>query len=138
MYSRKRPDSHRFMGGRSRVFCCDFKSMGNRLFSTTAKVVGTVAHQWMDLIINIQRSVTPFVFETCLIPLQSVFNTDTDELWPTLCVHLPNVCFCLPLHTPRSLHSRGQCPNARSLSVNLSLFYPMFFPYFFIGCDPQM
>ena len=42
MYSRKRPDSHRFMGGRSRVFCCDFKSMGNRLFSTTAKVVGTV------------------------------------------------------------------------------------------------
>ena len=94
---------------------------------TTVKVVGTVAHQWMDFIINIQRSRTPFVFEICLIPLQSVLNTDTDESWHTLCVRLSNVCFCLTLHTPRSLHSRGQCPNARSLSVNLSPFYPMFF-----------
>ena len=89
-----------------------------------------VAHQWMDLIISIQRSRTPFVFEICLIPLQSVLNTDSDESWHTLCVHLLNACLCLPLHAPRSLHSRGQCPNARSLSVNLSPFYPMFFSIF--------
>ena len=137
MYSRERPDSHRFMGGRSHVFCFDFKSLGTCLFSTIVKVVGTVAHQWMDLIINIQRSRTPFVFEICLISLQSVLNIDTDESWHTLCVRLSNVCFCLPLHTLRSLHSRGQCPNARSLSVNLSPCYPIF-QYFFIGCDPQM
>ena len=59
MYSRKRPDSHRFMGGRSRVFRFDFESLDTCLFSTTVKVVGTVAHQWMYLIINIQRSSTP-------------------------------------------------------------------------------
>ena len=76
MYSRKRPASHRFVGGRSHVFCFNFKSLGTRLFSTTAKVVGTVAHQWMDLIINIQGSRTPVVFEICLIPLHSVLNRD--------------------------------------------------------------
>ena len=133
-----RPHSHRFKGGRSHVFCFDVKPLGTWLFSTTVKVIGTVAHQWMDLIINIQRSRTPFVFEICLIPLQSVLNTDTDESWLTFGVRLSNVCFRLPLHTPRSLHSRGQCQNARSLSVNLSPFYPMFFCIFFIGCDPQM
>ena len=122
MYSRKRPDYHRFMGGRSHVFCFDFKSLGTWLFSTTVKVVGTVAHHWMDLIIYIQRSRIQFVFEICLISFRSVFNTDSDESWNTLRVHLLNLCLCLPLHTPRSLHSRGQCPNARSLSVNLSPF----------------
>ena len=80
MYSRKRPDSYRFMRGRSRVFCFDSKSLGTFLFSTTVKVVRAVAHhQWMDLIINIQRSRTPLVFEICLIPFQSVLNADTDE-----------------------------------------------------------
>ena len=131
MYSRQRPDSHRFMGGRSHVFCFDLKSLGTWLFSTTVKVVGTVAHQWMDLIINIQRSRTPFIFEICLIPFQSVLNTDTDESWHILCVRLSNVCFCLPLRTPRSLHSRGHCPNARSLSVNLSPFLFDVFSVFF-------
>ena len=100
-----------------------------------------VAHQWRDMIRNIQRSRKPFAFEICLIPLQSVLNTVTDESWHTLCVRLSNVCFCLPLHTPRSLQSRGQCPNARSPSVNLSpFFYPMCFLryFFFIRCDPQM
>ena len=94
----------------------------------------------MDLIINTQRSRTPFVFELCLIPVQSILNTDTDESWHTLCVRLPNVCFGLPLQTPRSLHSRGQRRNARSLSVNLSLLIHFFFfsSIFFIGCDPQM
>ena len=131
MYSRQRPDSHRFMGGRSHVFCFDLKSLGTWLFSTTVKVVGTVAHQWMDLIINIQRSRTPFIFEICLIPFQSVLNTDTYESWHILCVRLSNVCFCLPLRTPRSLHSRGHCPNARSLSVNLSPFLFDVFSVFF-------
>ena len=111
------------MGDRSYVFCFDFKSLGTCLFSTTVKIVGTVTHQWMDLIINIQLSRTPFVFEICLIPLQSILNTDTYESWHTLCVRLSNVCFCLPLPNPRWLHSRGQCPNARSLSINLSPFF---------------
>ena len=110
------------MGGGTHVFCFHYKSLGTCLFSSTVKAVGTVAHQWIDLIINIQRSRTPFVFELCLIPVQSILNTDTDESWHTLCVRLPNVCFGLPLQTPRSLHSRGQRRNARSLSVNLSSF----------------
>ena len=75
MYNRKRPDSHRFMGGRSHVFCFDFISLGTWRFSTTSvKVVGTVAHQWMLLIINIQRSRTPFAFELRLIPLPTICN----------------------------------------------------------------
>ena len=115
-----------------------FQVVGHLTSQYYCKSSWHVAHQWRDLIINIQRSRTPFVFEKCLIPLQSVLNTDSDESWHTLCVHLLSVCLCLPLHTPRSLHSRGQCPNARSLSVNLSPFYPMFFHYFFIGCDPEM
>ena len=135
MYSRKRLDSHRYMGGRSHVFCFDIKSLGTWLFSTTVKEVGTVAHQWMDLVINIQRSRTPLVFEICLIPLQYVLNTDSDESWHTLCVHLSNVC--LPLHTPRSLHSRGQCPNARLLSVNLSPFLSNVFSVFFHWMRPS-
>ena len=110
------------MGGGTHVFCFHYKSLGTCLFSSTVKAVGTVAHQWIDLIINIQRSRTPFVFELCLIPVQSILNTDTDESWHTLCVRLPNVCFGLPLQTPRSLHRRGQRRNARSLSVNLSSF----------------
>ena len=139
MYSRKRLDSHRFMGGRSHVFWFDFKSLGTWLSSYYRKSSWHVARQWRDLIINIHRSRTPFVYEIRLIPLQSVLNTDSDELRHTLCVHLWNVCLCLPLHTPRSLHSRAQCPNARSLSVNLSPFYPTsFFQYFFVGRDPQM
>ena len=83
------------------------------------------------MIINIQRSRTPFVFEMCLIPLQSVLNTDSDESWHTFCAHLLNVCLCLPLHTPRSLHSRGQFPNARSLSVNFVAFLFNVFSVFF-------
>ena len=126
------------MVGRSHVFCFDFKSLGTCLCSTTAKVVGTVAHQWMDLMINIQRSRTPFVFEICLIPLQSVLNTDTDESGHTFCVRLSNVCFCLPLHTPRSLYSRAQCPNARSLSVNLSPFLPNVFSSIFFSLDATL
>ena len=83
------------------------------------------------------------VFEKGLIPLQSVLNTDSDESWHTLCVHLLNVCLSLPLHTlvshcilPDRLHS-SQCLNARSLSVNLSLFI-QFFSVFFVGCDSQI
>ena len=87
MYSRQRPDSQRFMGGRSHVFCFEFKSLGTWLFSATVKVVGTVAYQWMDLIINIQRSRTPFVFEKCLIPLQSVLNTNSDDG-----IHYVSIC----------------------------------------------
>ena len=133
MYSRKIPDSHRLIGGRSHVFYFDFKSLGTWLFGTTVKVFGT-SHTsgWIWYYIpGIQRSRTPFVFEICVIPLKPVLNTGSDESWHTLCVQLLNVCLCLPLHT----HSRGQCPNARSLSVYLSPFFPMFFQYFFIGCD---
>ena len=55
MYSRKKPNPERFMGGRSHVFCFDFESLGTSFFSTTVIVVGTVAHLWMDLTINVRR-----------------------------------------------------------------------------------
>ena len=139
MYSRKRPDSHRFwVGGSFSCLLFWFQIVGHLTFQYYCKSNWHVAHQWRDLIINIKRSRTPKVFEICLIPLQSVLNTDSGESRHTLCVHLLNVCPFLPLHTPRSLHSRGLCPNARSLSANLSPSSPFFFQYFFIGCDPQM
>ena len=58
MYSRKRPDSHRFMGGRSHVF---FVLISNRwaLDFSVLFFSRHVAHQWRDVIINIQRSRTP-------------------------------------------------------------------------------
>ena len=53
-------------------------------------------------------------------------------------VHYVSVCrFRHPLYPPRSLHSREQCPNARSLSVSLSPFFVQCFIFstlFFIGC----
>ena len=57
--------------------------------------------------------------------------------WPRLYVHLLNICLCLPLHTPRSLHSRGQCINARSLSVNLSPSLSNVFSAFFHCMRPS-
>ena len=108
-----------------------FQIVGHLTFQYYCKSSWHVAHQWRDLIINIQRSRTPFVFKICLIPLQSVLNIDSDESWHTFCAHLLNVCLCLPLHTPRSLHSRGQFPNARSLSVNFVAFLFNVFSVFF-------
>ena len=136
MYSRKIPDSHRLIGGRSHVFYFDFKSLGTWLFGTTVKVFGT-SHTsgWIWYYIpGIQRSRTPFVFEICVIPLKPVLNTGSDESWHTLCVQLLNVCLCLPLHT----HSRGQCPNARSLSVYLSPFFSNVFSVFFHWMRPTL
>ena len=61
-----------------------FQVVGHLTSQYYCKSSWHVAHQWRDLIINIQRSRTPFVFEKCLIPLQSVLNTDSDEsLSPT-------------------------------------------------------
>ena len=141
MYSRKRPDSHRFMGGLYHVFGFDFKSLGTWLFSTTVTVVGTVAHQWRDLIIisSVRAHHLSSKYASFRHNLYQVLNTDTEESWHTLCVRLSNVCFCPPLHTPRSLHSRGQCPNARSLWVNLSPFFnPMFFLQYFFSLDATL
>ena len=130
MYSRKRPDSHRLMGGRSHVFCFDFKSLGTCLFSTTANVVGTVAHQWMDLITKIQGSRTPFVFEICLIPLHSVLNRDTDESWHTLRVRLSNVCFVSHCTLPDrcTAEANAQMHDHFQLTCRFpGIFFPMFF-----------
>ena len=138
MYSRKRPDSHRFMGGRSHVFCFDLKSSDTCLFSTTVKVVGTVAHQWKDLIICIQRSRTPFVFEICLIPSQSVFDTDAGESWHTYV----SVCrtFAVVFHStlPHRCTYEAQCPYARSLSANLSPCYPFFLLQYCFSLDATL
>ena len=78
------------------------------------------------------------VFEKCLIPLQSVLNTDSDESWHTLCVQLLNVCLCLPLHTPRSFAQQRSTPKCTIIVSQLVAFYPIFFSIFFIGCDSQM
>ena len=94
MYIRTRPDSHRFLVGGS--FSCLlfwFQIVGHLTSQYYCKSNWHVAHQWRDLIVNIQRSRTPKVFEMCLIPLQSVLITDSDESWHTLCVHLLNVSF---------------------------------------------
>ena len=56
------------------------------------------------LMIGIQRSREPFVFETCLIPLRYVFDTDADDPRHALYFRLSNACFRLPLHPPISLH----------------------------------
>ena len=138
MHSRTRPDSHRFMGGQSHVFCLDFKSLGTCLFSTTVKVVGTVAHQWMDLIINIQRSRTPFVFEICLIPLQSVLNTDTDESWHTLCVRLPNACFVSHCTLPDRCTAEANAQMQHHCQSTCRLFYPMCFLQYSFSLDATL
>ena len=101
MYSRKRPDSHRFMGGRSHGFCCRWALVSSVLESTWHRSTPVVG-----LIINIQRSRTPFVFEKCLILLRSVFDTDTDELRHTLCVCLSNVCMSPTAHSDIVAHLR--------------------------------
>ena len=140
MYSRKIPDSHRLIGGRSHVFYFDFKSLGTWLFGTTVKVFGT-SHTsgWIWYYIpGIQRSRTPFVFEICVIPLKPVLNTGSDESWHTLCVQLLNVCLCLPLHTPRSFAQQRSMPKCTIIVSQLVAFYPFFFSIFFIGCDYQM
>ena len=140
MYSRKIPDSHRLIGGRSHVFYFDFKSLGTWLFGATVKVFGT-SHTsgWIWYYIpGIQRSRTPFVFEICVIPLKPVLITGSDESWHTLCVHLLNICLCIPLHTPRLFAQQRSKPKCTIIVSQLVAFYPMFFQYFFVGRDPQM
>ena len=68
--------------------------------------------------------------------MYQVLNTDTDESWHTLCVRLSNVCF-LPLHTPKSLHSRDQCPNARSLLCRFFFIQCFFFAIFLDWMRPS-
>ena len=91
--------------------------------------------------IYIQRSRTPFVFEICLVPSQSVFDTDMNGSWHTSC-HV-SVCrtFVSAPHCtlPYRCTSEVQCSSARSLSPQLVAFHLLFFlRYFFVGCDPQM
>ena len=140
IYCRKTPDSHRFIRGRSRVFYFVFQNVGTCPLSIPVNVVGTVAHQWMDLITSIQRSRIPFVFEICLIPSKSVFDTGMNVIGHGM--HDVSVCraFILVSHCTLSYRctSEAQCQYARSLSVNLSLFIQFFLGTFFIGCDPQM
>ena len=91
---------------RSRVFHFVSENMG--LFSTPVNVVGTVAHQWMDLIIYIQHSRAQFVFEICLIPSQFVFNTGINIIDHG--IHDVSVCrtfVFVSLHTLISLHIGG-------------------------------
>ena len=112
MYSRKRPDSHRFMGGRSHVFCCRWA-----LVSSVLKI-------------NIQRSRTPFVFEKCLILSRSVFDTDTDELRHTLCVCLSNVCMSPTAHSDIVAHLRHNARKhdyCQSTCRLLSIFFSSIF-----------
>ena len=91
----------------------------------TVKVVGTVAHQWIDVILNIQRSRTPFVFELCLIPLQSVLNTDTDESWRTLCVRLS---LSSPTVPSQIVAQQGAMPKCTiTVSQLVAFFCPMFY-----------
>ena len=77
------------------------------------------------------------VFEKCLIPLQSVLIYRLGWIMAYIMCQLLNVCLVSHCILPDRLHSRGQCLNARSLSVNLSLFIQFFFQYFFVGRDPQ-
>lgn len=54
-----------------------FKSLCTLVPSTTDEVVSTVAHKMMDVLIHTRCSCIPQLFEICLIPSHSAFNTDT-------------------------------------------------------------
>ena len=133
MYSRKRPDSQRFMGGRSHVFCFHFKSLGTLLFSTTAvKVVGTshtsggLDHKYPAFAHTICLRKMPHSVAIC-IKYQVQTRMNHDIHYVSICWTFVFVSHCI---LPDRLHSRRQCPNARSLSVNLSLFIQCFFSIF--------
>ena len=132
----KRPDSHRLI----RVVLMSFALIVDRwacVFSALKRRRHRITP--VDgLIINTQRSRTPFVFKIRLIPLRSVFDSDTDKPRHTLCVRLSNAFFCLPLHTLLSLHiylrhNAHMHDHCQSTCRLLFIFF-----LFFIGCDPQM
>ena len=91
----------------------------------------------MDLIINIQRSRTPSVFEICLIPLQSVLNTDSDESRHTLCVHLLNVVFVFHCILPDRCRAEVNAQMHDHCRSTCRLIHPMFFSVFFHWMRPS-
>ena len=135
MNSRKRSDSHRFMG----VVPMSFVLVSNRWaldFSVLyCKSSWHVAHHWRDSIINIQRSRTPFAFEICLIPLQSVkIQTRMNHgiHYASICWTFVFISHCiLPDHCTAEVNAQmhDHCQSTCRFVSNV-------FQYFFVGRDP--
>ena len=92
----------------------------------------------MDLIMSIQRSRTPFVFDIRLIPFQSVLNTDTDESWHTLCVRLPNACFVSHCTLPDRCTAEANAQMQHHCQSTCRLFYPMCFLQYSFSLDATL
>ena len=137
MYSRKIPDSHRLIGGRSHVFYFDFKSLGTWLFGTTVKVFGT-SHTsgWIWYYIpGIQRSRTPFVFEICVIPLKPVLITGSDESWQ----HYVSNCWTFVFVSHCILTAEVNAQMHDHCQSTCRLFFQCFFSIFSLDAtDPEM
>ena len=126
MYSRKRPDSHRFTGGRSHVFCFDFKSLGTCLFSNTPKkIVGTVAHQWIDLIINIQDPAFAHTFCLRTMPHSVTICTKYRHGWTMAYIMCPLVerLFLSPTAYSQIVAQKGPMPKCTIIVSQLVAFF---------------
>ena len=136
MYSRKRPDSHRFMGGRSHVFCFDFRSLGTWLFSTTVKVVGTSHTSG-----GFDKKYPAFAHTICLRKMpHSVAICIRYRLgWIMAYIMRPFVerLSLSPTAYSQIVAQQRSMPKCTIIVSQLAVFYPMFFQYFFVGCDPQ-
>ena len=136
MYSRKRPDSHRFMGGPSHVFCFDFRSSGTWLFSTTVKVVGTshtsggfdkkypaFAHTiWLRIMPHSATICIKYRLEWIMAYIMRPF-VERSSLSPTAYSQI--------------VAQQKSMPKCTIIVSQLAVFYPMFFQYFFHWMRPS-